>query len=433
MNFRSTTILFFLFFVFYSLSCFTQPLNFQRTTLDVSVIHDLSLGSNNQINVVTKNAGIVYATTDRGASWIAHDNLSNWGRFTFNLISSYNDNIIVGFSEYILFSNNNATTWSIKNSLELLDVAISNNNSFFYAILNVHAYQPRLSIFRSTDGGGTWQDINNFYKSLSGFAITKSENIFALVHKQFNSPSPPPNYDIIIRSKDNGDTWEEVFSFEVNKNDFYPERLTSIGAISDNVILSGSNKGLYRSVDGGDNWQKVDSLTMHYNLKDFVSDTLGNVYAYNSYGLFRSTNNGAEWEKVNFVYSIRCLTADIEGYLFVGTASNGVYTNAPIGTTHYNPEDTTDLPKEFSFSLNQNYPNPFNPSTTIEYSIKNKNVVLLELFDALGRRVSTLFNKEHDPGEYSFVLDASNLSSGVYFYRLTADSFIKTKKLVLIR
>ncbi|MEX0843624.1 MAG: alpha-amylase family glycosyl hydrolase, partial [Balneolaceae bacterium] len=80
--------------------------------------------------------------------------------------------------------------------------------------------------------------------------------------------------------------------------------------------------------------------------------------------------------------------------------------------------DETALPN--TFRLNQNYPNPFNPSTVISYQLAGNSEVTLEVFDMLGRKVSTLVNERKSAGSYQVNFDASNLSSGMYFYRLQA-------------
>mgnify|MGYP001600271934 CR=1 FL=1 len=92
------------------------------------------------------------------------------------------------------------------------------------------------------------------------------------------------------------------------------------------------------------------------------------------------------------------------------------------------------------YSLSQNYPNPFNPTTIIKYSIpaslnpsKGGTLVSLKVYDVLGREVTTLVNEEKQPGNYEVKFDGSNISSGVYFYRLQAGSFTETKKFVLIK
>ncbi len=88
--------------------------------------------------------------------------------------------------------------------------------------------------------------------------------------------------------------------------------------------------------------------------------------------------------------------------------------------------------------LYQNYPNPFNPTTKIKYSIPFVETryipsVQIKVYDILGREVATLVNKEKQPGNYEVEFNASNLSSGVYFYKLTAGIFVETKKMILLR
>jgi hypothetical protein len=87
----------------------------------------------------------------------------------------------------------------------------------------------------------------------------------------------------------------------------------------------------------------------------------------------------------------------------------------------------------FSYKLEQNYPNPFNPTTTIRYRIPETRLVKLKVFDVLGKEVITLVNEEKLSGNYEVKFNGSNLSSGVYFYRLTADTFTTTKQMILLR
>ena len=101
--------------------------------------------------------------------------------------------------------------------------------------------------------------------------------------------------------------------------------------------------------------------------------------------------------------------------------------NNPTGV-----KQTADaVPAEFK--LEQNYPNPFNPTTNISYSILNTAKVTLKIYDVLGREIKTLVNSEQRPGRYNVTFDARDLSSGVYFYKLSAGNYIATKKLMLIK
>jgi len=86
-----------------------------------------------------------------------------------------------------------------------------------------------------------------------------------------------------------------------------------------------------------------------------------------------------------------------------------------------------------NFSLSQNYPNPFNPSTTISYSIPRSGFVKLSVYNILGEEVSKLVNEEQLVGSYKVDLNASSLSSGVYFYTIQTRDFVETKKIILLK
>jgi hypothetical protein len=85
------------------------------------------------------------------------------------------------------------------------------------------------------------------------------------------------------------------------------------------------------------------------------------------------------------------------------------------------------------FELMQNYPNPFNPSTNIEFRIENFRFVSLKVYDILGNEVANLVNEEKDPGNYKISFNAARLSSGIYFYTLSAGNFVETKKMILLK
>ena len=86
-----------------------------------------------------------------------------------------------------------------------------------------------------------------------------------------------------------------------------------------------------------------------------------------------------------------------------------------------------------NFSLTQNFPNPFNPSTRISFSIPSTQYVVLKVFNSLGQEVSELVNREMSAGHYTVDFNASSLSSGVYFYKISTEDFSLTKKMLLLK
>jgi hypothetical protein len=86
-----------------------------------------------------------------------------------------------------------------------------------------------------------------------------------------------------------------------------------------------------------------------------------------------------------------------------------------------------------NYTVEQNYPNPFNPSTAIKYRIPEISFVTLKVYDVLGNEITTLINEEKPIGSYEVEFDATGLTSGIYFYKLHAGSFVETKKMILMK
>jgi hypothetical protein len=86
-----------------------------------------------------------------------------------------------------------------------------------------------------------------------------------------------------------------------------------------------------------------------------------------------------------------------------------------------------------AFALEQNYPNPFNPSTTINYNVPVKSEIRLVIYNVLGEKINYLVNGLREAGNYSVEFNAAGLPTGIYFYVLRTDSYVQTRKMMLIR
>jgi hypothetical protein len=112
--------------------------------------------------------------------------------------------------------------------------------------------------------------------------------------------------------------------------------------------------------------------------------------------------------------------------------SSGCIVNTLCTTVGVNEDEgSLSIPKEYN--LAQNYPNPFNPSTTVNFSVPSSEFVTLKVYDVLGNEIATLVNEEKPAGSYEVEFSADGLTSGIYFYKLQAGSFVETKKMILLK
>jgi len=187
------------------------------------------------------------------------------------------------------------------------------------------------------------------------------------------------------------------------------------------------------------NWVTVDLRSFNIDAsKDFtVIFPIGATYpstnrvmstyyqsetSYNSF-TYASTQSPPRW----LYYGVQ----DRPGYIFLYL----IRAYISFGTSD-NKEEVELLPS--AFSLEQNYPNPFNPSTIISYQIPNQSRVQIRIFDALGREIRSLIDEEKSTGKYNIAWDGRDnygnlVSSGNYFYTITAGDFVQTKKMILIK
>jgi hypothetical protein len=144
------------------------------------------------------------------------------------------------------------------------------------------------------------------------------------------------------------------------------------------------------------------------------------------------------WEKIGFVQGSGT-TTELRSYSFVDenvTEGKYSYRLKQIdfdGSFEYSDVVEIEVGTPNQYSLEQNYPNPFNPTTTISYSIKEKGLVTLKVFDILGNELKTLVNEEKEVGSYKIEFSAASFASGIYFYTIQAGEFSSTRKMILLK
>jgi len=218
-----------------------------------------------------------------------------------------------------------------------------------------------------------------------------------------------PDRDIVVIKTDSSgsEEWHKIYATENH------DVATDVQVLPDGgYILTGTGK---RSPL----WHSSDVLVFRL---DHNGDTLWTKYI------------GEEWMNES-AYQIRCLPDG--GYIIAG--ARAITTgNTDAYLVRLGPDPVTAIPSEptnqaADFLLQQNYPNPFNPTTMINYQLAMTNHVLLTVYDRLGREITTLIDKQVPAGRHKVQWDASNLPSGLYFYRIQAGNYQEVKKMILIK
>ncbi|MCW8804845.1 MAG: T9SS type A sorting domain-containing protein, partial [Ignavibacteriaceae bacterium] len=197
---------------------------------------------------------------------------------------------------------------------------------------------------------------------------------------------------------------------------------TPVGPFNDSFVAFGVANRFYEITvtpqSAGSNSSYNASLRLYYSDSDIQGINESNLK------LVRLTNDG--WIYIGGTVNTN------ENYVEANNVHDvGIFAFAdPDSITNVNSNENGLVN---DFKLEQNYPNPFNPSTKIKYSIPQSEFVSLKVFDILGNEVATLANEERTAGNYEVNLNAINLSSGIYFYKLQTGNFVESKKMILIK
>jgi len=242
----------------------------------------------------------------------------------------------------------------------------------------------------------------------------------------------------VYLSNDNGDSWLKL-------SGGIPSQIIPSIVINDAnefVFAATSYFGVYRSEDYGETWQQANNGLPYLRMKSLAINSNGHIFAgtlktkENGGGVFVSYDNGDNWHSFDQGLSeatVQTLVNGWEGQILAGTDA-GVYKHAQTVTSIN--EDAPSIPS--SFVLQQNYPNPFNPTTVINYQLKVAGNVKLTIYNQLGEEVRSLVNAKQAPSYYQIEWNGLNnsgerVTSGIYLYRLEADTIIQTRKMLLLR
>lgn len=416
---------------------------------------------------VGRGRNAIFKTTDAGATFVEQTQPVTSLTAHFYDIDFIDENVGYAFSGggEIIKTTNGGTDWVTANTPFGTTTIYAGH---VFSADKVIAVGGSAKAFMTTDGGANWSAVpvgipGNFF-TVEFF----NDNIGVIAG--YNSPNP-----VASKTTDGGATWTPL-SFPA---EFDGNSLWAVGFKDANVFwLAGINGTIHYTMDGGDTWTQGKIITGNafycYSvvgndiwlsggngtiLKGFSDPTIpvelasftALVSGKNVQLIWRTAtelNNrgfeverkfeGENWINIGFVPGKGTIT-EPSVYTFADLSVEKPRVSYRLkqvdfnGTFEYSKVIELDLGVPNKFELAQNYPNPFNPATSIKYSLASKSYVELKIYDILGKEVASLVNEIQDAGNYEVNFNAGSLSSGVYFYELSAGSFNAKKKMMLIK
>lgn len=355
--------------------------------------------------------------------------------------TSSNTGFVVGEGGKILKTTNAGSTWD---STSFAGVSAFYSVHFptanvGYAVGKSSSGSNNGPIYKTTNAGSTWlPQTSNSSGILAGLFFV-NENVGDAVGDRD-----------LVKTTNGGTSWTPILVEPILGGE-YAEGANA--STSSAVFFTDENTGyivygnkIRKTVNGGTSFTTTTIPNAFFGSVHFTNATTGYVGDIDTLTkralILKTPNAGTDWywqysQPQSAVEYFHFLNADTGYAVSYKIGVSGIDHRVCIlktisggGVTDVRQSPNT-LP--VGFALSQNYPNPFNPATTISFRLPSKSFASLKVFDVLGREVSILLAEELPAGKYSQQWNAAGLTSGVYFYRLQAGSFIETKKLVLFK
>ena len=376
------------------------------------------------------DSGIIIHTSDGGSNWIIQNNPVN---YYINDIFFINKRLGWAVSnEYanegttILKTTNGGNNWTAEPFQDSIKIF---RTVYFLDSLTGYLGGYEGTIFKTTDAGNSWNEMMDDSTKFTFAPITK----FCFVSKEvgFACGGQMDVAGVIWRTTNSGMFWVADYYAPEPFYDIYikdPLNLISVGGDFE------YGAQLTKTSDAGINWN-YESLQMFGQGQslDFRTAAEGWMALGFSQTWAVTYDSGISWSSVptinnSTIYSV-VFADSLHGWAVGYEGRILKYNPQTVGIINLNSR----IP--VSVILNQNHPNPFNPKTIISYELPVANHVSLRVYDALGKFVATLVNEKQNAGRYNYQLSTINyqLSSGIYFYKLTAGKFSETKRMVLLK
>lgn len=391
---------------------------------DVVIVNDMVI-------IASSDNGALIRSEDGGKTWASIKDL--YGYHVYDLCFAEGSNgIAVGYFEqsgqayhmgFIAVTNDAGATWQI---------TLNNTGSPFADYIYSAAFSNGVylvknlgNIIKSTNLGQTWSIDSTDYSGGSFFKMDFIGNTgFGI---------PFTGNQKLMKTTNGGTGWFQTA--ETNASSIY--------FLSQDLIWANFGWGEnYKSSTGGASWVNAD---LDFQNIYFQNSLLGAAYGYldnnniNTQGFYLTQDGGNSWQKLisggtQFTRHAIDFSSSTVGFL---ADQNNLFSTKKYGLVDSivtNVQfDIAEIPSEFK--LFQNYPNPFNPSTEISFQVLEETQVSIYIYDLLGNEIAEVLNELKKPGSYKVNFNSAqyNLTSGIYFYKMTAGKKNQTQKMILLK
>jgi len=381
---------------------------------------------------VAGDSGLIIHTSNGGLNWetqYSNDSLNVVNIFFLNNQLGWGSawsSFYEPYGTYLVKTTDGGKNWSS----EYFRISNSLVNAFYFldSLTGFAVGYPQV-FHRTTDGGSSWSHVNldsslvsglppytiKFYSPQYGFACGGIRDVRG----------------VVWRTTDGGLSWKTVVDTLTSEPLYDLHIFDSL-----NVIAMGGDPEFGTSQvvtsDGGETWAYTALGIFYYPYSvDFRNRTEGWVPMGEQRKFLYTSDTGMNWIEISTPDS-----TNITRITFPDSLHG--YGIGPYGNiakySYQKPTNLIEAEESISnFNLLQNYPNPFNLSTTIKYSLAKEEHVKLAVYNMLGEELATIVNTTQNAGWYEVNFNASNLSSGVYIYKIEVGKFVSAKKLLLLK
>lgn len=366
------------------------------------------------------DAGKIIKTTNSGLNWTTITNPSMTAGGVLVSVFPVNENTtyVVGGHNLLLKTTNGGQNW-----IELRNGPFGSGNGFsgvYFLNENTGWLCGAQRVLRTTNGCASFDSISVPLSSLTE------------IHFKDISTGILMSEGYVYKTTNSGFNW---FNTNVPHGGNIPF-FRKLGVSQNQFVCIGGNDAIiYWSTNYADTWQVRDTVASGIIGVHLIDGNTGFVGGSGN-RLYKTTDGGYNWLRENtgaglvFISSIKFVNT-LTGW-FIGGIGTIKHTTTGgqtlVGISHQGTEIATQ------HSLLQNYPNPFNPKTIISYQLVEPEHVMLQIFDATGKLISTVVDSKQQAGRYEIVFDGTGLASGAYFYTLIIEGEVfETKKMLLMQ